>query len=93
VIAAAIPDAMLLLTDEWLAQEVPEHAYDGITCPKYALVFSTTWLECKDMTQDPLVEREPISASCNRRRMRVWRHKNTAYTQGTSSLLSLAEVQ
>jgi hypothetical protein len=35
VIAAAIPDAMLLLTDEWLAQEVPEHAYDGLTCPKY----------------------------------------------------------
>ena len=36
MIAAAIPDAMLLLTDEWLAQEVPEHAYDGLTCSKYA---------------------------------------------------------
>jgi hypothetical protein len=31
------------------------------------MVFSTTWLECKDMPQDPLVEREPVSASCNRR--------------------------
>jgi hypothetical protein len=37
VIAAAIPDAMLLPTDEWFAQEVPEHVYDGLTCPKYAL--------------------------------------------------------
>jgi hypothetical protein len=36
VIAAAIPDAMLLLTDECFAQEVPEHVYDGLTCPKYA---------------------------------------------------------
>jgi hypothetical protein len=37
VIAAAIPDAMLLPTDEWFAQEVPEPVYDGLTCPKYAL--------------------------------------------------------
>jgi hypothetical protein len=37
VIAAAIPDAMLLLTDECFAQEVPEPAYDGLTCPKYAI--------------------------------------------------------
>ena len=37
VIAAVIPDAMLLPTDECFAQEVPEHAYDGLTCPKYAL--------------------------------------------------------
>jgi hypothetical protein len=37
VIAAAIPDAMLLPTDECFAQEVPEPAYDGLTCPKYAL--------------------------------------------------------
>jgi hypothetical protein len=36
VIAAAIPDAMLLPTDECFAQEVLEHVYDGITCPKYA---------------------------------------------------------
>jgi hypothetical protein len=28
---------------------------------------STTWLELKDMAQDPLVRREPVSASCNRR--------------------------
>jgi hypothetical protein len=37
VIAAAIPDAMLLPTDECFAQEVPEPAYDGLTCLKYAL--------------------------------------------------------
>ena len=37
VIAAAIPDAMLLPTDDLFAQEVPKPAYDGLTCPKYAL--------------------------------------------------------
>ena len=37
VIAAAIPDAMLLPTDECLAHEVPEPEYNGLTCPKYAL--------------------------------------------------------
>jgi hypothetical protein len=37
VIAAAIPDAMLLPTDECFAQEVPEPVYDGLTCPKYVL--------------------------------------------------------
>jgi hypothetical protein len=37
VIAAAIPDALLLLTDECFAQAVPEYAYHGLTCPKYAL--------------------------------------------------------
>jgi hypothetical protein len=37
VIAAAIPDAMLLPTDECFAQEVPEFVYDGLPCPKYAL--------------------------------------------------------
>jgi transposase len=42
------------------------------------MVFSTTWLEFKDMAHDPLVRREPGSASCNRRP--DWRHKNTAYT-------------
>ena len=31
------------------------------------MVFSTTWLKFKDMAQDPLVSREPVSASCNRR--------------------------
>jgi hypothetical protein len=35
VIAAAIPDAMLLTTDECFALKVPEPAYDGLTCPKY----------------------------------------------------------
>ena len=31
------------------------------------MVLSMTWLEFKDMSQDPLVRREPVSASCNRR--------------------------
>ena len=46
MIAAAIPDAMLLLTDECFAQEVPEPAYDGLTCPKYAIWDSNpgSWL-------------------------------------------------
>ena len=34
---------------------------------RFGMVFSTTWLEFKDMAQDPLVRREPVSASCNRR--------------------------
>jgi hypothetical protein len=33
VIAAAIPDTMLVPTDECFTQEVPEHAYDGLACP------------------------------------------------------------
>ena len=33
----------------------------------FGMVFCTTWLEFKDMAQDPLVRREPVSASCNRR--------------------------
>jgi hypothetical protein len=37
VIVAAIPDAMLHSTDKCFAQEVPEFAYDGLACPKYAL--------------------------------------------------------
>jgi hypothetical protein len=46
VIAAAIPDAMLLLTDECFAQEVPEPVYDGLACPKYSLWDSNlgSWL-------------------------------------------------
>jgi hypothetical protein len=47
------------------------------------MVFSTTWLEFKDMAQDPLVRREPVSASCNRRPDEgLETHKNTAYTSG-----------
>jgi hypothetical protein len=41
VIAAFIPDAMLLPIDECFAQEVPEPVYDGLTCPKYALGFKS----------------------------------------------------
>jgi hypothetical protein len=37
MIVAAIPDAMLLPTDECFAQEVSGHVYDGLACPKYAL--------------------------------------------------------
>jgi hypothetical protein len=46
VTAAAIPDAMLLPTDECFAQEVPEPVYDGLACPKYALWDSNpgSWL-------------------------------------------------
>ena len=32
----------------------------------FGMVFSTTWLEFKDMALDPLVRREPVSDSCNR---------------------------
>jgi hypothetical protein len=53
VIAAAIPDAMLLLTDECFAQEVPEPVYDGLTCPKYALWDSNpgSWLAKEQKSQ------------------------------------------
>ena len=33
----------------------------------FGMEFSTTWLEFKEMAQDPLVRPEPVSASCNRR--------------------------
>jgi hypothetical protein len=33
----------------------------------FGMVLSTTWLEFKDMAQDPLVRQEPVSASRNRR--------------------------
>jgi hypothetical protein len=29
----------------------------------FGMVFSMTWLEFKDMAQDPLVRREPVSSS------------------------------
>ena len=46
MIDAAIPDAMLLSTDECIAQEVPEPIYGGLTFPKYALWDSNqgSWL-------------------------------------------------
>ena len=46
MITAAIPDAMLLPTDKYFAQGVPEPVYDGLTCPKYALWDSNpgSWL-------------------------------------------------
>jgi len=53
VIAAAIPDAMLLPTEECFAQEVPEPVYDGLTCPKYALWDSKSgsWLAKEQKSQ------------------------------------------
>jgi hypothetical protein len=33
----------------------------------FGMMLSTTWLDFKVMAQDPLVRREPVSASCNRR--------------------------
>jgi hypothetical protein len=39
VIAGVIPDAMLLPTDECLAQEVPAPVYDGLTCPKLYMLY------------------------------------------------------
>ena len=49
VIAPAIPCPMLLPTDACFKQEVPEHAYDGLACPKYVLWVSNTgsWLAKK----------------------------------------------
>jgi hypothetical protein len=46
VIAAALPDAMLLPIDECFAQEVSGPVYDGLTYPKYALWDSNpgSWL-------------------------------------------------
>ena len=46
MIAAAIPDAILLPTDERFPREVPEPVYDGLTWPKYALWDSNpgSWL-------------------------------------------------
>ena len=46
MIAAAIPDAMLLPIDEYFEQEVPEPVYDGLKYPKYALWDSNpgSWL-------------------------------------------------
>jgi hypothetical protein len=44
VIAAAIPDAILLPTDELFAQEVPEHAYDGLTSE---MTIVSSFLNCE----------------------------------------------
>ena len=53
MIAAAIPDAMLLPTDECFAQEVPELVYNGLTCPKYAIWDSNSgsWLAKKQKSR------------------------------------------
>ena len=46
----------------------------------FGMVFSTTGLKFKDMAQNPLVRRELVLLHVIDGRMRVWRHKNTAYT-------------
>ena len=46
----------------------------------FGMVRSTTWLEFKDMAQDPLVRQEPVSASRNRRPDESLETQNTAYT-------------
>jgi hypothetical protein len=57
----------------------------------FGMVFSTTWLEFNNMTPDPLVRREPVSASCNRPPDEGWFGDTQIQpkTQGTSSQLSL----
>jgi hypothetical protein len=42
---------LLLPTNECFAQEVPEHVYDGLTCPKYAVWDSNpgSWLAKEEM--------------------------------------------
>jgi hypothetical protein len=42
------------------------------------MVLSMRWLECKDMAQESLVSREPVSASWTDGQMRFWRHKHTS---------------
>jgi hypothetical protein len=82
VIAAAIPDAMLLPTDECFAQEVPEPVYDGLTCPKYALWDSNpgSWLTLRTWRKIHWSDESRFLLHVTDGRMRVWRHKNTAYT-------------
>ena len=45
----------------------------------FGMVVSTTWLEFKDMVQDPWSEDSRFLLHVTDGRMRVWRHKNTAY--------------
>jgi hypothetical protein len=33
---------------------------------RFGMVFRSTWLQFKDMAQDPLIRREPVSSLCNR---------------------------
>ena len=53
MIVAAIPDAMMLPTDDCFAQEVPEPVCDGLTCPKYDLWDSSpgSWLAKEHKSQ------------------------------------------
>jgi hypothetical protein len=51
---------------EWI-HFLKHHVGRQTSTNTFGMVFSTTWLEFKDMAPDPFVRREPISASCNRR--------------------------
>jgi hypothetical protein len=44
------------------------------------MVLSTTWLEFKDMVQNPWSDESRFLLDVTDGQMRVWRHKNTAYT-------------
>jgi hypothetical protein len=49
-------------------------------CWFVCVVFSTTWLEFKDMAQDHWSDESRFLFHVTDDRMRVWRYKNTAYT-------------
>jgi hypothetical protein len=55
----------------WNQQEVSQGESLNVHCltstNTFGMMFSTTWVKFKDMAQNPLVRREPVSASCNRR--------------------------
>jgi hypothetical protein len=73
VIVAAIPVAMLLPTDECFAQEVPEHVYDGLTCPKYALSTRTVRNRLKSAgLKSRRVIKRPLLADRHRRSRLAW---------------------
>jgi hypothetical protein len=61
VIAAAISDAMRLPTDECFAQEVTEPAYDGLTCPKYAIWDSNPGSDVLQPVVAPHFDNHPLA--------------------------------
>jgi hypothetical protein len=54
---------MLLPTDECFTEEVPKPVYDGITCPKYALLVSNpgSWLAKEQKSRLRFGGRKPSS--------------------------------
>ena len=57
----------------------------------FGMVVSTTWLEFKDMVQDPWSEDSRFLLHVTDGRMRVWRNKIQPIPQGTSSQLTVTE--